>query len=171
MKALPNVFLVGPMGAGKSTIGRLLATELSLDFKDTDKEIEDRSGVDIPWIFDMEGEEGFRNREAAMLAELSQLDNILLSTGGGIVIRPENRKVLAGKGTVVYLKTSIDEQVRRTSRDKKRPLLQNADPRQVLETLMAERDPLYQEVADYIIDTDSRSPKSVAQELSGLLTS
>lgn len=166
MKALGNIFLVGPMGAGKSTIGRLLAAELRLEFKDTDKEIEDRSGVDIPWIFDMEGEEGFRLRESAMLDELSQQDKILLATGGGIVIKPENRKLLASRGQVVYLKTSIDEQVKRTSRDTKRPLLQADNPRAVLTALMAERHPLYEEIADYIIDTDGRSPRSVALEIS-----
>ncbi len=171
MKALSNVFLVGPMGAGKSTIGRLLASDLRLEFKDTDKEIEDRSGVDIPWIFDMEGEPGFRNREAAVLAELSQLDHVLLATGGGIVLKPENRRVLSSNGRVVYLMTSIDEQVRRTSRDKKRPLLQNDNPRQVLTELMDMRHPLYEEIADYTIDTDGRSPKSVAQELARMLTS
>lgn len=171
MKASSNVFLVGPMGAGKSTIGRLLAQELHLDFKDTDKEIEERSGVDIPWIFDMEGEQGFRDRESAVLRELSQLDNILLATGGGIILRPENCKVLAANGQVVYLKTSIEEQVRRTSRDRKRPLLQNQDPLEVLTQLMEERHPLYEKVADYAIDTDGRSPKSVAQELTILLSS
>lgn len=170
MKSSSNVFLVGPMGAGKSTIGRLLAAELRLDFKDTDKEIEDRSGVDIPWIFDMEGEEGFRNREAAMLEELSQLDKTLLATGGGIVLRPENRRVLASRGKVVYLMTSIDEQVRRTARDKKRPLLNQDDPRAVLTTLMDQRHPLYEEIADFIIDTNGRSPKSVAQQLARELT-
>ena len=106
------------MGAGKSTIGRLLAAELGLDFKDTDKEIEDRSGVDIPWIFDKEGEQGFRDRETAMLKALSRQQNILLATGGGIVLREENRRLLSANGRVVYLETSIDEQVRRTSRDK-----------------------------------------------------
>jgi shikimate kinase len=158
------------MGAGKSTIGRLLAAELRLDFKDTDKEIEDRSGVDIPWIFDMEGEDGFRLREAAMLDELSQLDKTLLATGGGIIMKTENRRALASRGKVVYLMTSIDEQVRRTSRDKKRPLLNQPNPRSVLTNLMDQRHPLYEEIADYIIDTDGRSPKSVAQELARMLT-
>lgn len=171
MKATSNVYLVGPMGAGKSTIGRLLAADLRLDFKDTDKEIEDRSGVDIPWIFDMEGEEGFRNRESAMLLELSKLDHILLATGGGIIMKPENRKALASSGRVVYLMTTIDEQVRRTNRDKKRPLLREKDPRQVLTDLMEIRNPLYREIADYTIDTDGRSPKSVSSELAKLLTS
>jgi shikimate kinase len=169
MKALSNVFLVGPMGAGKSTIGRLLASDLRLEFKDTDKEIEDRSGVDIPWIFDMEGEAGFRNREAAVLADLSQLDHVLLATGGGIILSPDNRRVLSSNGRVVYLMTSIDEQVRRTSRDKKRPLLNNDNPREVLTKLMNIRHPLYEEIADYSIDTDGRSPKSVAQELACML--
>ena len=170
MKALSNVFLIGPMGAGKSTIGRLLASDLRLEFKDTDKEIEDRSGVDIPWIFDMEGEQGFRNREAAVLADLSLLDRVLLATGGGIILKPENRRVLSSNGRVVYLMTSVDEQVRRTNRDKRRPLLQTDNPRQVLTELMNIRHPLYQEVADYTIDTDGRSPKAVAQELARMLT-
>ena len=158
------------MGAGKSTIGRLLAADLRLDFKDTDREIEERSGVDIPWIFDMEGEEGFRIRESAMLDELSQLDKTLLATGGGIIASPENRRLLASRGKVVYLMTSIDEQVRRTSRDKKRPLLNQQDPRQVLTELMGIRHPLYEEIADFVIDTDGRSPKSVAQELTTMIT-
>ncbi len=171
MKSSSNVFLVGPMGAGKSTIGRLLAADLRLDFKDTDKEIEDRSGVDIPWIFDMEGEAGFRDREAAMLDELTQLDKTLLATGGGVILKPENRKAMAGRGRVVYLMTSIDEQVRRTARDKKRPLLNTEEPRKVLTDLMSLRHPLYEEIADYVIDTDGRSPKSVAQELTRMLSS
>jgi shikimate kinase len=169
MKTSSSVFLVGPMGAGKSTIGRLLASELGLDFKDTDKEIEDRSGVDIPWIFDMEGEAGFRNRETAVLDELSKQKNILLATGGGIIQREDNRRLLASNGRVVYLKTTIDEQVRRTNRDKKRPLLNTGNPRDILSKLMDERDPLYQEVSDYIVITDSRSPKAVALEIRDML--
>ena len=164
-----NVYLVGPMGAGKSTIGRLLAAELRLDFKDTDKEIEERSGVDIPWIFDMEGEEGFRKRETVVLEELTSQNDVLLATGGGIVMKDENRRLLTTGGRVVYLYTSIDEQVRRTDKDKNRPLLQTEDPRSVLEALMEKRDPLYREVADIVFDTDRRSPKSVAQELAKLL--
>jgi shikimate kinase len=170
MKSSSNVILVGPMGAGKSTIGRLLASDLRLEFKDTDKEIEERSGVDIPWIFDMEGEAGFRNRETAVLSELVKLSQILLATGGGVILKPENRRMMSSNGRVVYLRASINEQVRRTSRDKKRPLLQNDDPRQVLTDLMDEREPLYLEVADYVVETDRRSPKSVAEELSGLLS-
>jgi shikimate kinase len=160
----PRVFLVGPMGAGKSTIGRLLADDLQLDFRDADREIEERSGVDIPWIFDKEGEAGFRDRETAMIEALSQLDGVLVSTGGGVVGRPENRELMA-RGTVVYLYASVDEQVRRTAKDKKRPLLQNANPRKVLEELMAIRDPLYREVADITVNTDGRSPRAVANEI------
>ncbi len=160
----PRVFLVGPMGAGKSTIGRLLADDLQLDFRDADREIEERSGVDIPWIFDKEGEAGFRDRETAMIEALAQLDGVLVSTGGGVVGRAENRELMA-RGTVVYLYASVDEQVRRTAKDKKRPLLQNANPRKVLEELMAIRDPLYREVADITVDTDGRSPRAVANEI------
>ena len=170
MKSSSNLFLVGPMGAGKSTIGRLLAADLRLSFKDTDKEIEDRSGVDIPWIFDMEGEAGFRDREAAVLDELTQLDKTLLATGGGIILRPENRQALVNRGRVVYLMTSVDEQVRRTAKDKKRPLLNAEQPRRVLTDLMSQRHPLYEEIADYAIDTDGRSPQSVAQELIRILS-
>jgi len=157
------------MGAGKSTIGRLLAAELRLEFKDTDKEIEERSGVDIPWIFDMEGEEGFRKRETVVLEELTSQNEVLLATGGGIVMKDENRRLLTTGGRVVYLYTSIDEQVRRTDKDKNRPLLQTENPREVLVELMDKRDPLYREVADIVFDTDRRSPKSVAQELAKLL--
>ncbi len=152
------------MGAGKSTIGRLLAQELGLEFRDADREIEERSGVDIPWIFDKEGEPGFRERETAMLDELSQMSGVLVSTGGGVVGRPENFALMQ-RGTVVYLHASVNEQVRRTAKDKKRPLLQNANPRKVLKELMEKRDPLYRELADIIVDTDGRSPRTVVNEL------
>lgn len=163
--AVSRVFLVGPMGAGKTTIGKLLADDLHLEFIDVDREIETRSGVDIPWIFDREGEAGFRIRESAALSELSQLESVLISTGGGAVLSSDNRKVMSATGTVVYLHTSVDEQVRRTSRDRKRPLLQNDDPAHVLAELMAIREPLYRDVADIIVDTDGRSPKTVAQDI------
>lgn len=163
-----RVFLVGPMGAGKSTIGRLLARELGLEFRDADREIEERSGVDIPWIFDKEGEPGFRDRETAMLEELSQQSGVLVSTGGGVVGRPENLALMA-RGTVVYLHASVNEQVRRTAKDKKRPLLQNANPRKVLSELMDKRDPLYRQVAHFVVDTDGRGPRSVVNELRRLL--
>lgn len=165
MKTPQRVFLVGPMGAGKSTIGRLLADELRLDFRDADREIEERSGVDIPWIFDMEGEAGFRRRETAMLEELSELDGVVISTGGGAVLNADNRRIMAARGVVVYLYTSVAEQVRRTAKDRKRPLLQQGNPRQVLTELMEIRDPLYREIADVVVDTDGCSPKSVVQSL------
>jgi len=153
------------MGAGKTTIGRLLAQNLKLDFADTDREIEERTGADIPWIFDVEGEEGFRNREVQVVEEMTERSNILLATGGGVVLRKENRKVLASRGYVIYLYASIEEQVKRTARDNRRPLLQNTDAETVLRELMDIRDPLYREIADYVIDTDGCSPKSVAQKL------
>lgn len=160
-----NIYLIGPMGAGKSTIGRLLSSELKLEFKDSDKEIEDRCGCNIPWIFDVEGEQGFRDREVAAIEEITLEKNILLATGGGAVLRPENRFNLSGRGTVVYLKTSVDQQLSRTSKDKNRPLLQIENPREVLEKLMAQRDPLYTEIADVTIHTDDRNPKYVVQEI------
>lgn len=160
-----NVFLIGPMGAGKSTIGRLLAKELKYPFKDSDREIEARTGADIPWIFDVEGEEGFREREEAMIAELVQEHGIILATGGGVVMREANRKALSANGLVVYLRTSVDQQLQRTSKDRQRPLLLNADPEKVLRDLMARRDPLYSEIADVTIDTDQRGPKIVVNTI------
>jgi shikimate kinase len=165
MSAVKRLFLVGPMGAGKTTIGKMLADELDLEFADVDREIESRSGVDIPWIFDKEGEAGFRLRESAALKELSVLDGVLISTGGGAVMSAENRRLMSERGIVIYLHTSVEEQVRRTSRDRKRPLLQNDDPAQVLAQLMQIREPLYREVAAIIVDTDGRGPKVVAQDL------
>lgn len=153
------------MGAGKSTIGRLLAKELKYPFKDSDREIEARTGADIPWIFDVEGEEGFRQREEAMIAELVMEAGIVLATGGGVVMREANRRALAANGLVVYLRTSVDQQLQRTSKDRQRPLLLNADPERVLRDLMAKRDPLYREIADIIIDTDQRGPKVVVNTI------
>lgn len=165
MAKADNIFLIGPMGAGKSTIGRLLAAELHLPFCDTDKAIEDRCGADIPWIFDVEGEDGFRARESSMLAELSEDSGLVLATGGGIILLAENRKMLRSRGFVVYLRASVDQQTARTAKDKNRPLLKLGEPREVLEELMLVRDPLYTEVADMLIDTDSRSPKDVAKDI------
>lgn len=153
------------MGAGKSTIGRLLAKELRLPFKDSDKEIEQRTGADIPWIFDVEGERGFRDREQSMLQELCLADGVVVATGGGAVLRPANREALRAGGRVVYLHTSVEQQIDRTSRDRNRPLLRTADPGRVLRDLMAIRDPLYREIADIIIETDERPPRLVVQEI------
>ncbi|MBC9249077.1 shikimate kinase [Pseudomonas alcaligenes] len=153
------------MGAGKSTIGRLLAKELKLQFKDSDKEIEQRTGADIPWIFDVEGEQGFREREQSMIAELCMLDGVVIATGGGVVLRVENRQALRAGGRVVYLHASVEQQLERTSRDRNRPLLRNAEPEKVLSNLMQIRDPLYREIADVIVETDERPPRMVVQEI------
>jgi shikimate kinase len=160
-----KVYLVGPMGAGKTTIGKLLAQELGLVFIDTDREIEERTGADIAWIFDVEGEEGFRLRETGVLDELSTQSGVVLATGGGIVMRPENRMILQSRGTVVYLNTTVEQQIERTSKDRKRPLLQTEDPGAVLRNLMAIRDPLYRSIADIIVPTDVHGPKWVVKEI------
>lgn len=160
-----NIFLVGPMGAGKSTIGRHLADELHLEFFDSDQEIERRTGADIAWIFDLEGEDGFRKREEDVIYELTDKQGIVLATGGGSVVNPAVRNRLSARGIVVYLQTTIDKQVARTQRDKRRPLLQNDNPEAVLRSLAEERNPLYEEVADYVIDTDDQSARAVANQI------
>jgi shikimate kinase len=161
-----NIFLIGPMGAGKSTIGRHLAEELHLEFFDSDQEIERRSGADIAWIFDLEGEEGFRKREETVIEDLSEKQGIVLATGGGSVISTNVRNHLSARGIVVYLETTIDKQVARTQRDRRRPLLQTSEePRTVLENLALERNPLYEEVADVIVKTDDQSAKVVAHKI------
>lgn len=160
-----NIFLVGPMGAGKTTIGRMLADKLNLEFKDSDQEIERRTGADIPWIFDMEGEEGFRQREQAVIEELTQIPGVLLSTGGGTVLAEENRRCLQSRGTVIFLDTSVEIQLERTRRDKKRPLLQEGNPREVLEKLKAQRDPLYEEIADIKVSTTGGSGRRTVTEI------
>lgn len=166
MKNKRNIFLIGPMGAGKSSIGKQLALQLKMNFLDTDQVIEERTGADIDWIFDLEGEEGFRKREETILEELTQLQGIVLATGGGAVLSAKNRNHLAGRGTVLYLETSIEQQLERTRRDKKRPLIQNTDdPQSVFENLKHERDPLYREIADYTFTTDRSSVKSVARHI------
>jgi shikimate kinase len=157
--------LVGPMGAGKSTIGRLLAKELGLPFKDSDKEIEERTGASIPLIFDVEGEVGFRDREQAVLTELSTQQGLVLATGGGAVLRAENRQAMRKADVVIYLHASVEHQLARTARDRNRPLLQTENPAQVLADLLALRDPLYREVATLIIETDTRPPRMVVQEI------
>ena len=160
-----KIFLVGPMGAGKTTIGKQLAETLSMDFMDSDHEIETRTGVTIPHIFDVEGEEGFRRREEAMIDELTQKQNIVLATGGGAVIREINRRHLENRGTVIYLHASIDQLLERTSRDKNRPLLQTENPRAKLEELMAAREPLYRQIADIIIDTEQQPVNRVVMRI------
>ncbi|MEM0955599.1 MAG: shikimate kinase AroK [Pseudomonadota bacterium] len=169
MASPDSVFLVGPMGAGKTTIGRLLAQALKLDFIDSDLEIEARAGADIPWIFDVEGEAGFREREARAIAELSARTGIVLATGGGAILQLRNRELLASRGVVVYLYASLERQIERTARDRNRPLLQVEDPAAKLKALMEERDPLYRAVADHVMETDGEPPRNVAQRLVRLL--
>ena len=153
------------MGSGKSTVGRHLADLLGYVFVDSDAEIETRAGADIPWIFDVEGERGFRHREAKMINLLSGRKNIVLATGGGAVLDEKNRTLLKKRGLVVYLCASIKQQIERTARDRHRPLLQNGNPEQTIKDLMAEREPLYLEVADVVVDTNRRNPKSVSNEI------
>jgi len=160
-----NLFLIGPMGAGKSAVGRQLARLLHLEFLDSDEEIESRTGVDIPFIFEKEGEAGFRKREAKVIEDLSQQDGVVLATGGGVVMDPQNRNHLGARGFVIYLHTSVDQQLARTRKGRDRPLLDNDDPRAVLDALMEIRDPLYREIADLTVETDGRKVRAVANEI------
>jgi len=165
MKRGENIYLVGLMGAGKTTVGRLLARRLKLRFVDSDQEIERRCGVKIPLIWEIEGEGGFRGREAQVLAELTAQDGAVLATGGGSVLLDENRKRLAARGTVVYLRASPEELYRRVHYDRNRPLLATGDPLARLRELYAERDSLYRGVADLVIDTGAQSVQALAREL------
>ena len=162
---MSRIFLVGPMGAGKSAVGRQLARLLHLEFIDSDEEIETRTGVDIPFIFEKEGEEGFRKREVKVIDELSQKDGIVLATGGGAITDSDSRNRLGARGYVVYLYTSVKQQLDRTQRGRHRPMLDNENPEKLLEELMKIRDPLYREVADLIVDTDGRRVTTVAREI------
>ncbi len=152
-----SIFLVGPMGAGKSTVGRQLAKVLGRDFFDSDKEIERRTGVAISWIFEKEGEVGFRAREQKIIEELTQEKGIVLATGGGAVLSEKNRRVLRARGHVVYLSASATQLIRRTDKDQNRPLLQTDNPAETIRQLLVERDPLYLDVADVVIKTGEQS--------------
>lgn len=166
MSEVPRaVFLVGMMGAGKTTVGRLLAQALGFDFIDADRELEARSGVLIPTIFSVEGEEGFRRREAALLDELTQRSGIVLATGGGAVLDPATRHRLKERGLVVYLRASSDEIHRRTRNDRSRPLLQTADPRTRIDELLAQREPLYVETAHLTFQSAAANPKRLVRRL------
>jgi len=165
MKTPGSIFLTGPMGSGKSTIGRQLAQQLAMPFHDSDHEIERRTGVDIPLIFELEGETGFRKRESGVIDDLTRLPGIVLATGGGAILDPENRERLGNRGTVIYLHTSVDQQLSRTAHDRNRPLLQTPDPRATLEELLAIRDPLYREIADLVIETDGMRVRDVVREI------
>ncbi|MEY3220685.1 MAG: hypothetical protein RIT27_2042 [Pseudomonadota bacterium] len=160
-----NLFLVGPMGVGKTTIGRQLAHVLMREFKDSDREIEERTGATIPLIFELEGEAGFRKRESDIINELTNLPQVVLATGGGVILNVENRRHLRERGTVIYLQASLDQLVKRTSRSKNRPLLQMGNPRAKIEQLLNERTPLYESVADLTVETGRRSVKSVLKEI------
>lgn len=156
-----NIFLIGPMGAGKTTMGRQIAKRLHMDFADSDHAIEEHTGVDIPLIFEKEGEDGFRKREMAIIDELTQQQNLVLATGGGAILAEENRRHLKQRGTVIYLQSDIKYLIERTRHDKNRPLLQTANPAAKLRELMTIREPLYLQTADIIINTGQQSIRSV----------
>ena len=163
-----NIILIGPMGSGKSTIGHLLANRLHREFFDSDFFIEEKTGVDIPRIFDIEGEEGFRERETNALKELTTKSNLVLATGGGSVMRKENRSLLQ-TGYIIFLDTSVNQQLERLKHDKKRPLIQTENPRERLEALLQERKPVYLELADLHIKTDRKFARKVTSEIIPLL--
>ena len=165
-----NIIFVGPMGAGKTTIGKQLARQLGRTFYDSDRVIEEHTGANIPLIFEMEGEEGFRRREKSIIAELMSKQNIVLATGGGVVLDPENRDQITRQGFVIYLSAPLEQLFNRTSKDKNRPLLQTDDPRKKLEEIISIRDPLYREVADIVIETDGSPARGVVKKLVDLIT-
>lgn len=164
-----NIFIVGPMGAGKTTIGRQLAKNLGWEFLDSDHEIVARTGVQIPIIFDVEGEAGFRKREKSMIDELTQRQQLVLATGGGAVLDEDNRRVLSQRGVVVYLRATAEQLYKRTARDRNRPLLQTEDPMAKIRELLEQRDPLYREVADVVMETGEENIRSVVRKLMGHL--
>lgn len=161
----PKIFLVGLMAVGKTTIGRMLAEALQLPFYDSDAEIEARAGAEVSWIFDVEGEEGFRDREESIIDELTQLDGVVLATGGGAIKRRVNREHLATRGTVIHLDCPLERLLARTDRDKKRPLLQGPNREKVLVDLVCERAPLYAEIADFRFVSDDQSTGALVEEI------
>ena len=165
MMQTENIYLIGLMGAGKTTIGRQLAKALQLPFYDSDKAIEEQTGVDISTIFEYEGENGFRDREQNMIEELTKIDGIVLATGGGAILREMNRKELKANGFVVYLQCSVDKILQRTKRDNQRPLLNTDSPRERIETLFSEREEFYLSCADFTIETSSMQSKAVVQNI------
>ena len=169
MNAQNSVFLVGPMGAGKTTIGRQLARILGRSFVDLDLEIEQSCGADIAWIFDVEGESGFRKREAAMPREMASRDSMVIATGGGVVLDSESRALLKCSGTVVFLSVAAKTLYSRMQQDTKRPLLQVADKKSMIDSIVKEREPLYKEVADIVFDSHKKTPTVAAQELASLI--
>ncbi len=167
---MDNIFFIGLMGAGKTTIGRLLAKQMGREFYDSDVEIERKTGVKIPLIFELEGEAGFRKRETAVIEELSQLRNIVMATGGGAVLQPENREFLKNNGKIIYLRAKVNDLYLRTRNDKSRPLLQGGNIKQKLERLYQQRDPIYTGLADYIVDTGAQSANDITSYIEQLLT-
>lgn len=165
MRQTKNIYLIGPMGAGKTTIGRLLAKNLGINFVDSDKEIEKRTGVSIPMIFEYEGESGFRKRESETLADLAKLDGVVMATGGGSILLPENREYLRQNGFVVYLHCPVEKQFERTHKDSNRPLLNTENPRKKLADLFAIREPIYRSMADSVIDTGQCSSRSAVRQI------
>ena len=164
-----RLLIIGPMASGKSTIGLKLASRLNLDFIDTDQQVEDRAGAEISWIFDIEGEIGFRIREEEILKEVCLNDEIVISTGGGIILEKNNRKLISESGVVIYLEVSIQTQLERTLMDKSRPLLDNKDKEQTLKNLKKQRTPLYEEIANITIKAGDRSNNEVVEEILKLL--
>jgi shikimate kinase len=169
MRGAPNIVLIGPMGSGKTAVGRSIARHLGKIFYDSDTEIVRRTGVDIPYIFEKEGESGFRERERETIAALVALRGIVLATGGGAILLPENRRLLAERGCVVYLETSVVQQAERVKHGRHRPLLSNVDPAIRLQELMATREPLYRSIADITVRTDGRRVKAVAEDIVRLI--
>lgn len=164
-----NIYLIGPMGSGKTAVGRQLAKELGMEFFDSDAEIEKTTGVDIAYIFEKEGEASFRNRERDCISSLTKLDGIVLATGGGAILDEENRRNLADNGTVIYLQTSVDRQLERTKHAKNRPLLFDGNPRDTLERLAAERGPIYEKLATFSVETGGRHVKAVVSNVRKIL--
>lgn len=164
-----NIYFIGLMGAGKTTIGKLLAKQLGREFFDSDHEVERKTGVKIPLIFELEGESGFRKRETAAIEELSRLNNVVVATGGGAVLLEENRALLKNTGKIIYLRAKVHDLYQRTRNDKSRPLLQGANPKQKLEQLYAVRDPIYMALADCVVDTGAQSANEITSRIEQLL--
>ena len=160
-----NIYLIGPMGSGKTAVGRQLARLLGVPFYDSDAEVERRTGVDIPFIFEREGEAGFRAREREAIEALTHMEPIVMATGGGAILDPENRKLLAAHGTIIYLETSLGQQLQRVGSGRGRPLLRDGDLADRLRRLRADREPYYRELADYVVPTDHRRVQKVAEHI------
>lgn len=160
-----NIFLIGPMGAGKTTVGKRLADQRGMAFIDSDQEVEGRCGVDIAYIFEKEGEAGFRRREKQVIADLTAQSNVVLATGGGAVVDPESRLCLGSRGFVVYLHATVDQQMQRTAHCQNRPLLQGPNRREVLAALLEQRDPMYREIADLVLESDGNNARALVKEI------